>query len=98
MLLLLLLLFFLLLFILILLLSDLIGRIIHQSIYESPHLIDTDVDQMLMVWPMCDGRDVLVSIQEDHLALEVKSAPLAYDLIIYLLSVLSLVKIPNNIL
>lgn len=73
------------------------ARTIHQSIYESPHLIDTDVDQMLMVWPMCEGRDVVVSIQEDHLALEVKLSPLAYDLInVYCLSD-HLVKIHNNI-
>jgi len=48
-----------------------------QNLYESPHIIDTDVDQILMVWPMCEGRDVNVSIKEDQLALEVRLAPLA---------------------
>ena len=59
----------------------LVGRTIFQNTYESPHLIDTDVDQLLMVWPMCDGRDVNVTIQEEELSIEVNLAPLAYDLI-----------------
>lgn len=50
-----------------------------QNTYESPHVIDTDTDQCLMVWPMAEGRDVNVSIKDHYLALEVKLSPLAYD-------------------
>jgi len=50
-----------------------------HSKYETPHIIDTDVDQCLLVWPMCDGRDVDVSIKENYLSLEIKLAPLQYQ-------------------
>jgi hypothetical protein len=52
-----------------------------------------------MVWPMCEGRDVSVSIKEEELAIQIKPSPLTYDYIsssIFLSY--TLVKMHNNIL
>lgn len=46
--------------------------------YETPHLIYTDTQRILIVWPMCDGRDVNVSIRGTYLIIQIHLAPLAY--------------------
>lgn len=48
--------------------------------YETPHLIYTDAQRILIVWPMCDGRDVNVSIRGSYLIIQIHLAPLAYVL------------------
>lgn len=72
-----------------------------SSLYETPHFIDTDVGKLLMVWPMCEGRDANVSIKDGFLSFEVQLSPLAYDikslhfLSLYLFYLSFVVKMPN---
>lgn len=55
-----------------------------QKLYETPHCIDTDVDKILLVWPKVEGRDAVVSIQDDYLVIDVKLAPLRYTTILFI--------------